>query len=268
MSALNASNDCGPWEPASCTVQELGGVTLEPVAIGLVEVDREVGVLCLELCLDCVEPLQAQPWIVDPIPEADADASVCFIAVLQLPCGTELVHVSGGVQLVQADLPRLLHGVRAVASSRGAAARAPGLRLDARGSLLRRDGGWAAPRQRVPVAPAALRRRAVGGPHALVVGDVLAADDSAVLLPDLIAAWHRALPSVEGDVRPELRLLRPEEIARVLHRHPQAPDARDPELPGTLDHHLVVEVPQHSCQVGSVEVLEGIVVVALRAVHV
>mmetsp|Transcript_36685 Transcript_36685/g.116778 ORF Transcript_36685/g.116778 Transcript_36685/m.116778 type:complete len:312 (-) Transcript_36685:1277-2212(-) len=115
---------------------------------------------------------------------------------------------------------------------------------------------------------ATVRLPAIGGKDPGVEGDVLAADHGAIHVPVLLAPRNRALAAVEGHVGAELRLLGLVEIAGVPHRDLQAPDPSDAKLPGASDHHLVVEVIEHPCDAGGVDVLGRIGVFVLGAVDV
>mmetsp|Transcript_19971 Transcript_19971/g.54433 ORF Transcript_19971/g.54433 Transcript_19971/m.54433 type:complete len:437 (+) Transcript_19971:129-1439(+) len=258
-------------EAGAGPAEVVAGVGLVVVAVRLRQGLLQVRVLALEGRGDVEVPRHAPGGVVDAVPEFDADAIVRLVVVLQLRLAELLPRVvlrRRLVELVQAEVAGLLKVVRAIALAGHRLAEAARvvrlalLRLLADGHLRART------REGVPAGVAAVGVLAVAGEDAGVEGHVLAADDGAVLVVGLLAAIDAAPAAVEGHVGPKLGLRLLVEVARVLHRDLEAPDARDAELPGALHDDLVVEVPEHAREVRGVDVLVFVGALVLRAVHV
>mmetsp|Transcript_147958 Transcript_147958/g.475053 ORF Transcript_147958/g.475053 Transcript_147958/m.475053 type:complete len:375 (-) Transcript_147958:834-1958(-) len=97
---------------------------------------------------------------------------------------------------------------------------------------------------------------------------VLAADDKAMLLPDLVAPRCRAFRRIKRDERSELLRELRIELLRVLHRQLVAHDTSDTELSGHRGHDLVVQVPHDPWKIGDIHILQRVLGVALRTVDV
>mmetsp|Transcript_47653 Transcript_47653/g.102033 ORF Transcript_47653/g.102033 Transcript_47653/m.102033 type:complete len:284 (-) Transcript_47653:401-1252(-) len=96
----------------------------------------------------------------------------------------------------------------------------------------------------------------------------LASNDEAVLMVDVLADRSSAAASIIGDERTELTFVRIPELPRVLHCDLEPLDSVDLVLAGRSHNHLVVQVPEGSCEVGSVDVFEGVAGRTLGSVHV
>mmetsp|Transcript_8197 Transcript_8197/g.17376 ORF Transcript_8197/g.17376 Transcript_8197/m.17376 type:complete len:266 (-) Transcript_8197:117-914(-) len=175
-------------------------------------------------------------------------------------------------ELIKSDLARLPNMVRAVALPCHTPARATWHAGHAFLGLLsdRIGGTW--PRQGVPEPSAlgAAPARGLEGRH--VAGHVevqdLATDVEAILQPNGIAVLDGALSPVESHIGPELGMRHVKELLRGLHRNDIAQNPGDIEFPGHRGHDLVVEVPHHPGEICRIHILEGVVQVALRTVHV
>mmetsp|Transcript_116523 Transcript_116523/g.370612 ORF Transcript_116523/g.370612 Transcript_116523/m.370612 type:complete len:441 (+) Transcript_116523:536-1858(+) len=207
----------------------------------------------------------------------------------------ELVVVLETNKLVQEDLTGILVRVSAVRGSRGlfdaSFAQSTGHAAGALRALVLvhievvavgvdgpvRDAlGWARARQGVPNGGSAIVLASAALPIGLVPAHVLrhgqglhlATNDEAILVVNVLADRRRAATSVVGNESTELAFVRVPEFPSVLHSDLEALDAVDLVLAGSRHDDLVVQVPQCTGKVRSVDILQGIAGLALRAVHV
>mmetsp|Transcript_87265 Transcript_87265/g.229913 ORF Transcript_87265/g.229913 Transcript_87265/m.229913 type:complete len:434 (-) Transcript_87265:2-1303(-) len=207
----------------------------------------------------------------------------------------ELVVVLETNKLVQEDLTGILVRVSAVRGSRGlfdaSFAQSTGHAAGALRALVLvhievvavgvdgpvRDAlGWARARQGVPNGGSAIVLASAALPIGLVPAHVLrhgqglhlATNDEAILVVNVLADRRRAATSVVGNESTELAFVRVPEFPSVLHSDLEALDAVDLVLAGSRHDDLVVQVPQCTGKVRSVDVLQGIAGLALRTVHV
>mmetsp|Transcript_116525 Transcript_116525/g.370632 ORF Transcript_116525/g.370632 Transcript_116525/m.370632 type:complete len:435 (+) Transcript_116525:608-1912(+) len=207
----------------------------------------------------------------------------------------ELVVVLKADKLIQEDLAGIFVGVGAIRGSRGLGdaglAEASGHALRALGALVlvhiqvdavRVDGtvrdalGRAGARQGVPDGGLAIVLAGAALPVGLFPAHVLrdgqglhlTTDYEAVLVVDVLADGRGAATGVVGHESGELALVRVPKLPGVLHGDHEALDTVYLVLAGRRHDDLVVQVPQCTGKVRSVDILQGIAGLALRAVHV
>mmetsp|Transcript_87263 Transcript_87263/g.229903 ORF Transcript_87263/g.229903 Transcript_87263/m.229903 type:complete len:428 (-) Transcript_87263:2-1285(-) len=207
----------------------------------------------------------------------------------------ELVVVLKADKLIQEDLAGIFVGVGAIRGSRGLGdaglAEASGHALRALGALVlvhiqvdavRVDGtvrdalGRAGARQGVPDGGLAIVLAGAALPVGLFPAHVLrdgqglhlTTDYEAVLVVDVLADGRGAATGVVGHESGELALVRVPKLPGVLHGDHEALDTVYLVLAGRRHDDLVVQVPQCTGKVRSVDVLQGIAGLALRTVHV
>mmetsp|Transcript_82403 Transcript_82403/g.233717 ORF Transcript_82403/g.233717 Transcript_82403/m.233717 type:complete len:269 (+) Transcript_82403:64-870(+) len=241
-----------------------------PVAALRADGDGPLRVLALEVPQELAQPPGALRLVVDPVPEAEGASMIGLLVEFQTTRLAERVVIMDASDVVNGDHAGVLDVVGAVVGTAHLFARAGTARelLPAGLGLVLLGAERAGSGQGVEVARPAAWRPAVGTPNATSSRQCLAPNNSTIPLVVVLAPVRPALLVPEGEVRPELGLGVAVEVIGVLHGDLDAAHLRDPELPGALGDHFVVEVPEQSWEVAPVDVLGAVVRVRLGMIHV